>query len=183
MLRGGLVGDEIVNQMVLNRIGEPDCRSGFLLDGFPRTKLQAQFFDGLLSQRDLPEPTVIHLEVQPEVLLGRITSRRQCPACSRIYNILSQPPRMEGLCDQDGMPLTIRLDDTEEVIHQRLKAYEDLAGPVIAHYRAGRYYRVDGDRPPAQVHHEIVELLSSDGALASRGPARARCVTPVHGNR
>ena len=157
--RGGLVGDEIVNRMVVDRIRKPDCRAGFVLDGFPRTKAQAKFFDGVLSERNLPEPTVIHLEVRAEVVRRRIFARRQCPACSRIYNLLSQPPRVDGLCDADGEALTLRADDTEEVIDRRLKAYLEVTGPVIAHYRDGRYYPVNGERSPVQVQEEIDRLL------------------------
>jgi len=158
--RGGLVGDEIVNRMVANRIGEPDCRSGFLLDGYPRTKAQAEFFDEILSDKELGEPTIIHLEVPPEVLLRRISARRQCPACLRIYNILSQPPRIPDLCDEDGTALIVRRDDTEAVLHRRIEAYEKITGSVITHYEASRYYRVNGERSPAEVHREIARWLT-----------------------
>jgi adenylate kinase len=172
MAQGGLVGDELVNRMVANRISEADCRSGFLLDGFPRTKPQAEFFDAILFDKDLAEPTAIHLEVRSEVLLERICARRQCPACSRIYNLLSRPPRVNGLCDADGEVLAVRPDDTEEVIHQRLQAYEEVTGPVIAHYRGERYFRVNGEQPAVQVHREIARLLA--GSPPWTGEPKAR---------
>jgi adenylate kinase len=160
MAQGGLVDDEIVNQMVKNRISNPDCPSGFPLDGYPRTKSQAEFFDGVLSEKFLPKPTAIHLDVGAETLVRRISTRRQCPTCSRIYNVLSQAPKTRGICDEDGAALITRHDDTEEVIHQRLKAYEEITGPVITHYRGGRYHRVNGDRSPEEVRREIARLLA-----------------------
>ena len=160
MAQGGLVGDEIVNQMVVDRIGKPDCLSGFLLDGYPRTKPQAAFFDGVWSEKGLSEPTVIHLEVRAETLVRRISTRRQCPTCSRIYNVVSQAPKTRDICDEDGADLVIRQDDTEAVIHQRLKAYEEITGPVIKHYRGDSYHRVNGDRSPEEVLREIVRLLA-----------------------
>jgi len=163
---GRLVGDEIVNRMVANRIGKPDCSPGFLLDGYPRTLAQAGFLDGLLRQNDLPEPAVIHLEVCREVLVRRISMRRHCPECSRIYNLLWQPPKTAGHCDDDGAALIRREDDSKRVIRERLKAYEELTGPVLAHYRGGpSYYRVNGDRPPEAVHRDVAQALACCGEL------------------
>ena len=164
---GGLVGDEIVNQMVARRIAQPDCLPGFLLDGYPRTPMQAVFLDGLLRQKSLPQPTVIHLDVRRDLLVRRMSMRRQCPGCSRIYNLLWQPPRMAGLCDDDGAELVCRQDDTDLVIRERLEAYEKVTGPVISHYRAREsYHLVNGDRSPGEIQREIETLLAS--------PARPR---------
>ena len=168
MAQGGLVGDEIVNQMVVNRISKTDCLSGFLLDGYPRTKPQAEFFDGVLSEKSLPTPTVIHLEVRAETLVRRISTRRQCPRCLRIYNVLSQAPRTRDTCDEDGAALIIRQDDTETLIHRRLKAYQEITGPVITHYRGARYHRVNGDRSPEEVFRKIARSLAPT-------PRRAGC--------
>jgi len=168
MAQGGLVGDEIVNQMVLNRISEPDCRSGFLLDGYPRTKPQAEFFDSVLSEKDLPKPTVIHLEVQAETLVHRISTRRQCPTCLRIYNVFLQAPKRFDICDEDGAALMIRQDDTEAVIRRRLKAYDDITGPVITHYRGARYHRVNGDSSPEEIFRQIARLLAPSPRWARR---------------
>jgi adenylate kinase len=168
MAQGGLVGDEIVNQMVVNRISKLDCLSGFLLDGYPRTKPQAEFFDGVLSEKGLPRPTVIQLEVRAEILVRRISRRRQCPTCLRIYNVLSQAPKGRDICDEDGAALIVRQDDTEAVIHQRLKAYEEITGPVITHYRAAKCHRLNGDRPPEEVFREIARLLAPSPQWARR---------------
>lgn len=161
LAQGGLVADEIVNQMVGNRICKPDCGAGFLLDGYPRTLAQTRFLDGLVRRKDLPQPTVIHLEVRTDTLVRRISMRRQCPQCARIYNLLWRPPKFAGVCDADGAALIRRQDDTEPVVHDRLKAYEQLTGPVISHYRnSGNYHRVNGNRPPGEIQREVECLLA-----------------------
>src|SRR4051812_22063628 len=131
LARGGLIGDEIVNAMVAGRIAQDDCGDGFLLDGFPRTVAQARFFTRLLDQRALPDPVVIHLDVPDDVLVGRLTARRQCPQCLRIYNLLSQAPQSDGVCDGDGVGLVTRDDDCESTIRERLCAYQELTDPVL----------------------------------------------------
>lgn len=163
---GGLVGDDLVNPMVANRIGQPDCAKGFLLDGYPRTVPQAQFLSGLLAERRLAKPLAIFLDVPAEVLVARISSRRQCPACSRIYNVLSQPPKVEGICDADGAALIQRSDDNQQVVAQRLKAYERQTGPVIEYYSSQGAHRLDGNRPMDQIWPEI-EALLAPAALAA----------------
>jgi adenylate kinase len=157
---GGLVGDSIVDQIVASRIRQPDCAAGFVLDGYPRTLEQAAFLDGLVRNMGLPKPIAIHLDVPAQVLVERITARRQCGLCGRIYNMLSQPPKVGELCDVDRSPLIRRDDDTEDVILARLKAYHDSTGPVIAYYRNGGCGRVDATGPPAGISREIDRLLA-----------------------
>src|SRR5580692_5806100 len=99
MASGGLVGDDLVNKMLAHRVSAPDSAHGFLLDGYPRTVEQAEYLDGLLNERHLPSPIVLHLDVPMDALVGRLTSRRQCPKCKRIYNLLHQPPKVAGVCD------------------------------------------------------------------------------------
>ena len=161
MASGGLVGDDLVNEMVAHRIAREDCARGFLLDGYPRTVAQARFFTPLLSGRGLPEPTVIHLVVPDDILLLRLTARRQCPACRHIYNLLSQPPRQPNECDHDGAALITREDDRETVIAQRLEAYEAQTGPVLAWYGASSVHRVDANQPPAKVASAIGRVLKA----------------------
>jgi len=151
---GGLVGDEIVNGIVASRIGRSDCANGFLLDGYPRTVPQAKYFSGLLRERSLPEPVVVHLDVADEALVGRLTARRQCPKCHHIYNLQSQPPRVAGICDGDGAELVTREDDREEVIRQRLKAYKDLTGPVLEWFK-DQVVTIDGAQSPEKVTQAI----------------------------
>jgi adenylate kinase len=157
--KGGLVGDDIVNQMVARRIAKPDCRDGFLLDGYPRTVPQAAAFGTLLRERRLPEPAVIHLDVPDELLVMRLTARRQCPRCKRIYNTISQPPKLAGLCDDDGAPLDTREDDREQVIRDRIQAYHQQTGPVLRFYSSARLHRVDGAMSPDHVARSVCNAV------------------------
>ena len=162
--KGGLVGDEVVNPIIARRISRPDCASGFLLDGYPRTLPQAQFLDRILHQ----DVTSIHLDVPFSVIVERITARRQCPKCSHIYNLLFQPPKVKDVCDFDGARLTTREDDREEVIWQRLKAYEEMTGPVIAYYAKSNYYKIDGTATATKVSAQIERVLEPSPAPALR---------------
>jgi adenylate kinase len=140
-----------VNGIVASRIARADCANGFLLDGYPRTVPQAMYFSSLLRQRSLPEPIVIHMDVSDDLLVKRLTSRRQCPKCLRIYNLLFQAPKTAGVCDDDGAELLTRPDDREEVIRQRLRAYQELTGPILKWYGAGAVHTVDGSKSLLEV--------------------------------
>jgi len=168
---GGLVGDEIVNEIVAKRIAQPDCARGFLLDGYPRTVPQAMHFSHLLQRRLLPDPVVIHLDVPDAPLVARLTARRQCPKCLRIYNVLSQPPRIEDRCDDDGAALLTREDDQESVIRERLRAYRELTGPVLKWYGHYAVRTVDGSTAPQQVSR-AVEQAVKDAAQSPAGAAK-----------
>lgn len=161
MAAGGLVGDDLVNAMVANRIAQPDCARGCLLDGYPRTVAQARFLAHLADERGFPEPVVVHVDVPAETLVARLTARRYCPACHQIYNLISKPPRQAGLCDCDQTPLATRDDDREEVIRQRLEAYQRLTGPVLGWYSPEVVHRVDGSRCPEQVAEAIEQSLTA----------------------
>ena len=147
LARGGLVSDELVNGIVANRIARPDCKEGFLLDGYPRTVPQAIWFSALLRDRGLPMPVVIHLDVPDEALVTRLTARRQCPQCKHIYNAVLQPPKVAGVCDVDGAALLTRDDDREDVVRQRLRAYDELTGPILKWFGPTVVRSVDGTRP------------------------------------
>jgi adenylate kinase len=166
---GGLVGDDLVNDIVASRISKPDCARGFLLDGYPRTVPQARVFSALLNQRGLPEPIVIHLDVADDALVERLTARRQCPECRRIFNLLSQPPRAAGQCDDCHAPLLIRDDDCEAVIRRRLAAYKELTGPILQWYGSSVVRTVDGGMAPEAVRGviETAVLEASQAAPAT----------------
>jgi adenylate kinase len=159
MAAGGLVGDDLVNAMLARRLEGEDCRTGFLLDGYPRTVEQAEFLDCLLLQRKLPAPLLLHLDVPNDALVSRMTSRRECPACKRIYNLLHQRPKKEGACDDDGTALITRKDDKEETVRERLDTYERVTRPVLAHYDYENYYQIRGDRSPNYIFEEIAGVL------------------------
>ena len=165
LAKGGLVGDDIVNQIVAERLGEPDCANGFLLDGYPRTLAQGKFLQQLFRERGLPEPKIVHLDVLPSVLVDRLCSRRQCPKCLRLYNVKTQPPRVDGVCDSDGEALITRKDDCEETVRERFRTYEQLTGPLIEFYKSGDYVRIDGTSVPDQIWREIRGAL--EPAMAS----------------
>jgi adenylate kinase len=159
MAAGGLITDEITNGIVASRISKPDCANGFLLDGYPRTVPQAKNLAALLREKGLPEPIVIHLDVPAEPLVARLTARRQCPKCGRIYNLLSQPPKVAGICDDDGTALITRADDQEATIRQRLRAYEELTGPILDWYGPSIVHKVDGSQTPAEVAKAIEKAV------------------------
>ena len=163
MSNGGLVSDETVNEIVASRIARPDCAGGFLLDGYPRTVAQASYLAGLLRQRQLPAPTVIHLDVADEIVVGRLTARRQCPQCKHIYNLLPLPPHEEGICDADGAALITRDDDKESVIRHRLEAYEELTGPILKWYGPEVVRRVDAAQAPEAVAAAIAAAIENPG--------------------
>jgi adenylate kinase len=155
--KGGLVSDDVVNAIIAKRISQPDCAAGFLLDGYPRTLPQAKFLDRALRQ----DVIAIHLDVPFSHIVERITARRQCPKCSHIYNLLFQAPKVTGTCDFDGAALTMREDDCEEVLRERLEAYEKMTGPAIAHYAKSCYFKIDGMMAPADVSTQIERVLEA----------------------
>ncbi|HBY64020.1 MAG TPA: adenylate kinase [Solibacterales bacterium] len=156
---GGLVGDEIVNEMVAGRIARPDCAGGFMLDGYPRTVAQAKFLDGLLAQRNLPTPKIVHIDVPDHTVIERICLRRQCPSCGHIYNLKFQPPEVTERCDSDGCALVTRQDDCEETVVNRLASYNKSTAPLLAYYGGPRMVKVDGSQSPAEIHSELLERL------------------------
>ena len=161
LAKGGLVDDDLVNIMVVHRITQPDCRKGFILDGYPRTVPQAVFLSGFLDNTKLPAPTVIHLDVPVSVLVMRLSSRRHCPRCGRIYNLLYQPPRKADRCDVDGEALIHRNDDYEDVVRQRMEAYQRLCVPLIEYYSGANYHRVDGQCAPEKISERIKAIITA----------------------
>jgi len=164
MDRGELVPDPLVLDMVSERLSYIDCDGGFVLDGFPRTSAQAEWLDRFLASRTFRgrklAPIVISVQVSYNQLLQRLTGRRTCPTCGRIYNVYFQPPRRQGTCDVDGAPLIQRKDDSEEVISERFKNYERQTLPLADYYRRqGRLYELNGELPVEQVTAEVLSLI------------------------
>ena len=167
---GGLVSDEIVCGIVEERLREPDCANGYILDGFPRTLVQARFLDGLLQSNGKWQPLALNIHVDRESLIKRAAGRRTCPECGRIYNVYFRPPKREGVCDVDGSALIHRADDNEETIRQRQEAYERQTQPLIDYYRQRNYCRdVDGDRELSAVTSQLYELLNDHDHLQVSG--------------
>ena len=164
MARGELVPDSLVLKMVAERIEKPDCWHGFVFDGFPRTVAQAQYLGVLLAQHGYKPPLVIHLAIDPALVLRRLTGRRTCKADGEIYNIYERPPKVDGICDADGGQLEQRPDDREEIVAPRLQAYAKQTAPLVAYYkRLGRLYSVDASQSVPEVTRRINEIVC--GAL------------------
>ena len=161
ILRSGqLVTDDLVIQMVEERISQPDAEEGFMLDGFPRTLPQAEVMLGLLAQRGYGH-LVVHLKVDYNKLVARLTARRQCPQCGTLYNLLSKPPMVAERCDIEGGRLMIREDDSEPVIRKRLFAYEEQTRPLIEFFRPeGSLREIEAsDASPGQIVDQIRALV------------------------
>jgi len=167
MARGELVPDEVMCNMVAGRLRERDCERGFILDGFPRTAKQAGWLDAFFEHELFDNshggqclPIVVRIDVDYNQLVKRITGRRTCLANGHIYNVYFQPPRVADVCDVDGSPLIIRSDDREEVIRERLKAYDLQTRPVAEYYeQKRRLVPVNGDLPMAEVAGQVFGVI------------------------
>ena len=131
---GKLVPDEITNEMVKNRLNESDCKNGFILDGYPRNIAQAKELDNILSQKNENVDLVVNLNTPTEIV-ERVMARRECPKCKKVYNMILNKPKNGELCDECGVELTKRVDDTEEKLKIRLNTFFTETKPVIDFYR------------------------------------------------
>jgi adenylate kinase len=164
MERGELVPDSLVLKMVAERIERPDCSQGFVFDGFPRTVTQAKYLGELLKQHGLQQPFVFHMVIGNALLIRRLTGRRTCKVGGEIYNIYDRPPKVEGICDHDGGELVQRPDDREEVIRQRLHAYEKQTSPLVNYYRRlGFLQEIDASKGVTEVEQEILQAVAGIG--------------------
>ena len=160
MERGELVSDELVMKMVEERLAQPDCADGCLFDGFPRTLPQAEGLDAILESADFGKPVVVDLNVGDEKLLRRLTGRRTCSVGGEIYNVYDAPPKVDGICDNDGGKLVQRADDTAEVVTQRLAAYERATKPLTEYYRRqGVLHVVDASASVDEVSRALGEIV------------------------
>jgi len=158
---GQLVPDDVTIRMIGDRLKQPDCANGALLDGFPRTIPQAQALDDLLAKMDAKVNPVISLEVPAEVLVERLSGRWTCPTCGRVYHEKYHPPRQAGICDVDGTPLIQRPDDQPETVRQRIEVYRAQTEPLVDYYRQKDVLvRVDGTQSIEAVKLEILSVLA-----------------------
>ena len=152
MKAGSLVSDETVNRLVEERIEEPDAKSGFILDGFPRTVHQAELLGQLLAGKGI-RPLVVHLKVDYNVIIARLSGRRLCPTCGALYSVTPNVRAASEVCDYDGTKLVVREDDREDVVRARLLAYEKQTAPVLACLKEAGYTAWDvegaGESPHA----------------------------------
>lgn len=158
---GNLVPDDVIIAMVEKRLQEDDCQKGYLLDGFPRTLVQAEAFEKIENKIGKPVECVIALEVGFDTLIERITGRRICPKCGAIYHIHNKPSKIEGICDVCGSELTQRKDDTVEQLTVRMDGYEKSTKPVIDFYdKRGIVSYIDASQETAAVFEKVKEALS-----------------------
>jgi adenylate kinase len=164
---GRLVPDELVNELIEERLQEPDTRSGVILDGYPRTTNQAEVLLGFLSVYGF-RPGVVHLMVDYEIIVARLSGRRQCPVCGTLYSLKTNPPKNPGICDLDGTPLVTREDDRESVIRERLEQYELQTRPLLEFFREASVPVVEVDAAnaaPKVISSQILGELSRAGII------------------
>lgn len=163
MKRGDLVPDSLIMDMMEKRLQQPDCDKGFLLDGFPRTIPQAQALDKLLEKLSIRLDMVVNLEVPRDVVFDRLCTRRTCsnPDCQAIYNVKSNPPQKEGICDKCGSPVVQRDDETEEAIAYRLETYNQKTAPLIGYYENTEILK----NVTATSSDAVVEIISTELGL------------------
>jgi adenylate kinase len=161
MQKGELVPDDVVNKMVRDRLGEPDCAHGFLLDGYPRTVVQAREFRRIVQEMGQATPVVVLIQVSYDEIVKRLSGRWNCPTCQRTYNLHTQPPLRDRVCDNDGAPLEQRVDDSEAAIRERLAAYERQTAPLVDFYRDGEggVLEINGEKAPEEISSELKRVL------------------------
>ncbi len=146
MDRGDYVPDDVIMEMIRLRLSQPDAQAGFVLDGFPRTQVQAKGLDELLAEMGHELDAVILIVVPVDEIVVRLNGRRSCPQCQRAYHMLYDPPRDDETCDDDGTKLEIRSDDEPDTVRHRLQVYADRTAGVVEHYEAKDLVRrVDGE--------------------------------------
>jgi len=157
---GKLVSDDVMIELIEERLRREDACKGFLLDGFPRTRVQAEALDGLLGKLGRPLHAAVNLAVPIPVVVDRLSHRLECPVCRRTYNEAGVPPRIEGVCDYDGAKLVSRKDDNADSVRQRIEVYFRETEVLRGHYESsGRLIEVDGNRSPDAVFSDLTKAL------------------------
>lgn len=160
MDKGLLVPDDLVVSIVKDRLTEEDCKEGFLLDGFPRTIMQADILEDELKDMGIKLDKVINIYADSEVLIERAVGRRICKVCGKAYHIKFNPPKESGICDLDGGELFQREDDTEETVAKRIEVYQKQTEPLISFYKEkGILSDINGTKPIEKVSNDIMEAL------------------------
>jgi adenylate kinase len=159
---GELVPDELIVKMAADRLGQDDARDGFILDGFPRTIEQAEALDKQLSELGRRITAALLIDVPDDEVVRRISGRRVCVKSGHNYHVQNDPPKHEGVCDQDGSRLVQRDDDRDGVVRKRLEVYHQQTEPLIEYYdKLGVMRRIDGTRSPAEVHDHIRAVIAT----------------------
>ncbi len=160
MDRGELVPDDVIIGIIRERISQPDCERGFILDGFPRTIPQAESLDKILAEMALNLDTVLEIYVDPEKIVQRLSNRRVCSQCGAVFNLLTDPPPADGKCPNCGGEIIQRDDDKEETVRNRLAVYEKQTAPLKEFYsKKGIMETIDGDDTIENVYKKILDTL------------------------
>ena len=162
MEKGDLVPDEVTIGIVEERLAEPDCANGFLLDGFPRTIAQAEAFDKFLKSNGVKLDAALNVDVDASILIRRMVGRRVCKTCGATYHVEFNPSKVSGVCDNCGSPLIQRPDDTEETAVNRLKTYDEQTAPLLDFYSKQNLLKtVNGDQDVDKVFNDIKATLGN----------------------
>lgn len=160
MDKGELVPDDIILSLVKEKISKLE---NFILDGFPRTIVQAEGLDNILKELGKDLKAVIYFDIDDEKVIERLTSRRLCPNCGAVYNLITNPPKNDEICDYCGASLERRKDDNESTVRNRLQVYKRDTLPLVDFYeKRGLLKRIDAGKPPEEVFHSILRLLQDD---------------------
>ncbi len=157
---GNLVPDELTNALVEERLKQPDCENGFILDGYPRTLNQAQALDGMLKNMGKTLDGALYFEVDEETVVQRISTRRVCSKCGKVYNVITLPSKVEGICDDCGGELIQRDDDKEEIVRSRYRVYIEKTSPLIEYYKnQNKLFTLDGRKSVEEVMKMLFNIL------------------------
>lgn len=158
--QGTLVPDSVVINLIAERMSAPDCKNGFILDGFPRNISQAEALQKMLTSQKLDIDHVVLFVISDQALIERLSGRRTCSSCSTMYHLQGAPSKTPGICDQCGSPLIQRSDDQTDVVRKRLSVYAKETEPLIAYYRdKGKLSQIDATQPPANVSEQLSRVL------------------------
>ena len=160
--KGNLVPDDITNEIVKERLQQKDCENGFLLDGYPRTIAQAESLTEILDELGITLDAAINLEVDDDLIVRRIVNRRSCPKCGKGYNLITYPPKKEGICDVCNTPLFTRKDDNEETVTSRLDVYNKQTRPLVDYYdKLGKLVSIDSNGTIEDTVKDIIKTLEA----------------------
>ena len=163
--RGELVPDQLIIDLVAERLKEKDCEKGFILDGFPRTIAQAQSLEGILKKMGLALNCVLSVQVSHELIIERLSGRRTCKGCGALYHVVFDPPKAAGTCNRCGAELFQRDDDREETISNRLKVYDNQTAPLVSYYRErGLLKSIDGVGKVEDIGKRMIQALGDVAA-------------------
>ena len=160
MESGGLVPDDLIIDLLLERLSKPDCKKGYMLDGFPRTLPQAEALDTKLKSQNQRINLVLYFNSEPEKIIVRISGRRTCSGCGAVYHATNNPPKVHNVCDHCGGGLLQRKDDEPQTVKKRLDTYFEQTSPLIDFYtEQGLVYEISADRKIADIEVEVLALL------------------------